>query len=781
MDAVRGALEPIVNVTEPFVLRPDVVLVPCADLMEELRDRLEFEEGDYTLSQRHGRAVARVIDGETAALLALFRAPRTIVEAVVENSRALQRDPRALLEEVLPHIATFVRSGVLVAASSAAAADIRPRYEPGTSVGDWEIVRCVSVIEDTEIYQARNGRNTAALKIARVLTPQLRALLDNEAAILRHLEGSGVAPRLRRADVYDGWPYLAMDWVPGVDAGVAAVQRRYDRGAMAQLCASIAAAYAALHERGVLHADVHPRNVLFGESVTLVDFGLSLCAGHPAHAGRGGVPFFFEPKLCAATREGRSTLPSEAGEQYAVAALLYYLIAGHHYLDFRLDAAEMRRQIESEAPMPFATRGLPPWPEVERILFRALEKDPARRFASMREFAELLAGAHAADEPLDTSLSDEAQSLLETTLRSFARGGRMFADRYAGAPKASVSLGAAGAAAGLLRIAESRGDPRLLALADLWRMRARTAMTDDTAFYDDRELTRERVGEWTPFHAAPGVHAVAAMIAAAMSQPSTLRRALAEFVRCGPPSCASLDLTLGRSGSVLVAAMLRDLTGPDFTHAAELWDFGHLAMDGIWSELDRLPAIADSPPKTYLGMAHGWTGYLYAALRWCTASGDTLPLSLDRRLHELSALCTRSGRGGVWPIAAGDGPDSQLNGWCHGSAGYVFLFTLAHRMLREPRWLELAELAAWNAWDEPRHAASLCCGTAGRAYALLNFYKHTGQTAWVRRARQLANHAAAHAVSTSQRTNTLWKGELGVAVLIADLASPENARMPFFE
>jgi hypothetical protein len=33
----------------------------------------------------------------------------------------------------------------------------------------------------------------------------------------------------------------------------------------------------------------------------------------------------------------------------------------------------------------------------------------------------------------------------------------------------------------------------------------------------------------------------------------------------------------------------------------------------------------------------------------------------------------------------------------------------------------------------------------------------------------------------AQRANTLWKGELGVAVLIADLASPETARMPFFE
>jgi serine/threonine-protein kinase len=93
----------------------------------------------------------------------------------------------------------------------------------------------------------------------------------------------------------------------------------------------------------------------------------------------------------------------------------------------------------------------------------------------------------------------------------------------------------------------------------------------------------------------------------------------------------------------------------------------------------------------------------------------------------------------------------------------------------------MAESSAWNNWEAPRGVSTLCCGSAGRAYALLNLYKHTGATEWLSRARHLANHAAASAHSTSQRRNSLWKGELGVAVLIADLDSPENARMPFFE
>ena len=65
--------------------------------------------------------------------------------------------------------------------------------------------------------------------------------------------------------------------------------------------------------------------------------------------------------------------------------------------------------------------------------------------------------------------------------------------------------------------------------------------------------------------------------------------------------------------------------------------------------------------------------------------------------------------------------------------------------------------------------------------ANLSHYRHTGATEWLSRARQLANHAASVAATTAQRPNSLWKGELGVAVLIADLASPENAALPFFE
>jgi serine/threonine-protein kinase len=122
-----------------------------------------------------------------------------------------------------------------------------------------------------------------------------------------------------------------------------------------------------------------------------------------------------------------------------------------------------------------------------------------------------------------------------------------------------------------------------------------------------------------------------------------------------------------------------------------------------------------------------------------------------------------------------------MAGWCNGSAGFVFLWTLAHQILEEPRFREMAEGAAWNAWEAPDPHGTLCCGLAGRAYALLNLWKHGGGDDWLTRARDLATHAARSIERAAEAPDSLYKGAVGVAVLAADLARPEAAVLPFFE
>ena len=136
-----------------------------------------------------------------------------------------------------------------------------------------------------------------------------------------------------------------------------------------------------------------------------------------------------------------------------------------------------------------------------------------------------------------------------------------------------------------------------------------------------------------------------------------------------------------------------------------------------------------------------------------------------------------------WPwTLVGEGSRVTMPGWCNGSSGYVFLWTLAEETLpSRGRYLDFATGAAWDAWDAADATLSLCCGLAGRSYALLNLYRATNDAAWLNRARRLALRGATRGNSPPERAQCLWKGELGMAVLASDLERPEDARMPFFE
>jgi serine/threonine-protein kinase len=765
------------NFTDPLVLRSDVVLVPVTQLSAEVQARFEHEEGDYTLSRRHGRTPSQIIDRETASLLEIFRQPTTLVDAVIRNSRALSKDPKTWLDELLPHIDAFLRSQVLILAGAEEERELLPLLDTGSSVAGWTIVRCVHLMDESEIYRVRRdavdgATKEGAMKIARV-TP---FSFGNEIEVLRHLDGR-VGPRLLDSGEHDGRPYLITEWLEGTNATTAASFGRHDRAAMLSLCLSIAGAYADLHACGVVHADVHPSNVIVASdivasdrSVRLIDFGLSRIDGASTRLmPRGGMYAFFEPEYLAGLRARREVPASIAGEQYAVSALLYQLIAGAHYVEFRLEREEMMRQAENEPPLPFAARGIPPWPEVEGILVRGLEKDPARRFASLRALADALRDAHPSTS--DDTLSDAARQLVDDEIAALSR--RAEPEEFP-RPHASINYGAAGAALGLLRIAMVRDDPKLLALAEVWHSRAAAYANAPEGWYDDEDAPQAMVGDVSPYHSPAGLYAASALIAYARGDRSVQRTATQAFVAISKLPCDTLDLTLGRAGSLLAAALLRE-TGE------EVHDLGNALVHELWEHLDALPPLHEQPRETYLGIAHGWSGYLYATLRWSLVSKTPLPPNAVVRLEELAALRIARGRGAWWPRQLGGGLHDMMPGWCNGAAGHVFTWTSAFDATRDDRWLDLAELAAWNAWEEPLSHADLCCGSAGRAYALLNLYKHTGNREWLTRARQLANHAAGAARSSAQRRHSLWKGEMGVAALIADLESPENAAMPSFE
>jgi serine/threonine-protein kinase len=774
--------------SDALVLPEDVLVFPVESLGPEMRARLETGAGDYVVSRPRSRGRSVVVDAAAAALLEQFRTPATVVEAILRHADSPGAEPLEMLDAALPLIVRMRRLGLLVLAGSSAGEPIRPGFEAGASVAGYTVVACVHLFEDVEVYRAGDaaGREVA-LKILRGAAPGAAARLEREAAVLRLLDGRH-APALVAKGKVDGRRWLTTAWCEGVDAAAAAAALREDPACsprdVAALCSRILHAYASLHGRGVVHGDVHPGNLRVGtgSGVKILDFGLSSYgAGEPG--GRGGIAEYMDPELAGSMAMGDTPPPpTERSEQYSLAALCFRLLTGAHHLDFRLERAVWLRQVLHEAPRSFEACGRDPWPGVEQVLARALSRAPVDRFASVREFAGALDRAVAApSEP--AGRPSAAERLLERVLQRYTPDLRVPGELLE-PPRVSVNYGAAGLAYFFYRLASLHDDPELLAAADLWSCWARDNTGHADAFHSPAlRITPERVGPLSLYHSASGVHWVQALVSLAMGDLHSAGSAVQRFVAaCDGHEWSDPDLTVGRSGVLIgCAGLLEALAARSTEDRTLLLTFGRRTLAGIWRGLAREP-VRGSERVGWTGIAHGWAGIVYAALRWREATGDEPPGAYER-LDELAALSLSRGRTAAWPPRTTGGDGVARVGWCHGSAGHAHLWVLAHRLYEEERFFRLAVGAATHVWETwksgARRNGSICCGHAGEAYALLGLYRHTGEAAWLLRARTLGEAAAAS--GRTELRGSLYKGDVGIALLAADLCDPGLSCTPVFE
>jgi serine/threonine-protein kinase len=260
--------------------------------------------------------------------------------------------------------------------------------------------------------------------------------------------------------------------------------------------------------------------------------------------------------------------------------------------------------------------------------------------------------------------------------------------------------------------------------------------------------------------------------------------AASAYVRAARACGDSMDLTLGRASVLMGCAALLEALPPAAADRSELDILGRDVLETIWSVLDGYQPIPDCRPLSALGIAHGWAGLLYSTLRWCQVSRTAPPGSMLPRLHELADCGQEIGGAVRWPRHNVHNPNGQdiWVGWCNGSAGYIYLWNVAHAHFRESRFQRLAENAAQHVWSAAGQGGSdLCCGQGGQAYALLNQYRVSGDLAWLERATTLAERAFREGALGRVKPNCLYKGDGGLALLAAELEQPTSTAMPIFE
>lgn len=270
----------------------------------------------------------------------------------------------------------------------------------GTSrIGDYELLEIIGRGGMGVVYKARQPgthRIVAVKLIAAgdLASTELIRRFRSEAETAASLEHPGIVP-VYEVGESDGSPFFSMQLIQG-ESLAARLQRirlgekpalSEERAAWLIECMARAVHHA--HQRGVLHRDIKPGNILLDaeDAPRLTDFGLAKLLRHDTTLTRAGgvlgTPAYMAPEQAA----GRTRELTTAVDVYGLGAVLYELLTG--LPPFQASSSyELIRKVIDEEPSPLVSRNPRVGPDLETICLKCLEKGPARRYSSALALAE---------------------------------------------------------------------------------------------------------------------------------------------------------------------------------------------------------------------------------------------------------------------------------------------------------------------------------------------------------------------------------------------------------
>jgi serine/threonine protein kinase len=192
----------------------------------------------------------------------------------------------------------------------------------------------------------------------------------------------------------DGAPFIVMQHVAGRPLGKIIAEQELPLPRVLAITDQILRSLEATHACGVIHADVKSDNFLIdarpeGDKVTMIDFGLAMIDGAWINSGFvSGTPEYMAPEVI------QGGPPTIASDLYGVGVILYEMLTGAAPFTGASSQEILSRQLEDEVIPPSLRQPDREIPSVlDRIVLRALDKDPGARFASAAELAAALRGA----------------------------------------------------------------------------------------------------------------------------------------------------------------------------------------------------------------------------------------------------------------------------------------------------------------------------------------------------------------------------------------------------
>ena len=189
-------------------------------------------------------------------------------------------------------------------------------------------------------------------------------------------------------------PFLVLDYAPN-----GSLRQQYPRGMRVPLSTiissvkQVAEALQYAHDEKLIHRDVKPENMLLGKrmEVLLSDFGLVLIAQSTRYQNVQNVAGTFT-YMAPEQIQGK---PRPASNQYSLGVVVYEWLSGERLFQGSLTEIISQQLVVPPPPLRSKIPGVSP--AVESVVMTALEKDPKKRFGSVREFALALEQASQAD------------------------------------------------------------------------------------------------------------------------------------------------------------------------------------------------------------------------------------------------------------------------------------------------------------------------------------------------------------------------------------------------